>query len=116
MLFRSTEAELRPILATFEDLYREQLPDLHLVRWAKQMFTWLTNPILDPDAMGRVTMHHLMKLVTIALRRAYERGAADVDAALLGEVADLMLLRRDQITMSDEVPPKQEPPSEQGVG
>ncbi len=110
-----TEAEVRSILATFEDLYREQLPDLHLSRWTKSIFTWLTNPILDPDATGRVTMHHLTKLVTIALRRAYERGATDVDAVLLGEVADLLILRRDEITISDDVPLRQEPP-EQGVG
>jgi len=61
-----TEKELRTILATFEDLYRDQLPDLQLSRWTKPLFTWLTNPILDPDATGRVTMHHLTKLVTIA--------------------------------------------------
>jgi AAA domain-containing protein len=96
-----TEEELRPILVTFEDLYRNQLPDLHLYRWTKPLFTWLTNPILDPEATGRVTMHNLTKLVTIALRRAYEGGATDVDAALLGEVADVMILRRDEITQAD---------------
>jgi hypothetical protein len=100
-----TEEELRPILATFEDLYRDQLPDLHLCRWTKPLFTWLTNPILDPDATGRVTMNNLTKLVTIALRRAYERGATDVDAALLGEVADLMILRRDEITLAHDILP-----------
>ena len=110
-----TEEEVRPILATFEDLYRDQLPDLHLSRWTKPLFTWLTNPILDPDATGRATMHHLTKLVTIALRRAYERGATDVDAALLGEVADLMILRRDEITQADDLWPT-DPGPEQEVG
>lgn len=57
-----TEEELRPILVTFEDLYRDQLPDLQLYRWSKPIFTWLTNPILDPDATGRVSMDHVTKL------------------------------------------------------
>ena len=99
---------MRSILATFEDLYRDQLPDLHLSRWTKPLFTWLTNPILDPDATGRVTMNNLTKLVTIAVRRAYEREATDVDAALLGEVADLMILRRDEITQADDLLPERE--------
>lgn len=96
-----TEEELRPMLVTVEDLYRKQLPDLHFSRWTKPLFTPLPNPILDPEATGRVTMHHLTKLVTIALRRAYEGGATDVAAALLGEVANVKILRRDEITQAD---------------
>lgn len=98
-----SEEELRPILATFEDLYRDQLPDLHLHRWTKPIFTWLTNPILDPDGSKRVAMDNLTKLVTIAMRRAYERGATDVDATILDEVANLMILRRNEITRTDDV-------------
>ena len=49
--------------------------------------------------MGNVT-----KFVSVALRRAYEQGRTDVDAALLEEVADLMTIRRDEITRSSEVP------------
>jgi len=100
-----TEEELRLILATFEDLYRDQLPDLHLHRWTKPIFTWLTNPLLDPDATGRVLMGSVTKFVTLALRRAYEREETEVDATLLGEVADLMTIRRDEITRIDVVPP-----------
>src|SRR5438105_5564348 len=37
-----TEEEVRHILTTFEDIYRQQLPDLQLRRWAKPIFTWLT--------------------------------------------------------------------------
>jgi hypothetical protein len=92
-----TEEEIRPILTTFEELYRSQLPDLHLRRWSKTIFTWLSNPILDPDGSGRVTMDHVTRLVTSALRRAYQQGANDVDATILGEVAELMVLRRDEI-------------------
>ena len=99
-----TEEEVGEILTTFEDLYRSQLPSLQLRRWAKTIFTWLTNPILDPDATGRVTMDHLSRLVTSSLRRAYEQGAIDVDATTLQEVADLMILRRDEITYLDESP------------
>jgi hypothetical protein len=110
-----TEEEVYEILTTFEDLYRSQLPDIQLGRWTKTIFTWLTNPILDPDATGRVTMDHLTRLVTTTLRRACYRGATDVDATTLQEVADLMILRRDEITKIDGLPPEEFPP-EQGVG
>ena len=110
-----TEEEIYEILATFEEIYHSQLPDLQLRQWTKTIFTWLTNPILDPDATGRVTMDHLTRLVTTALRRAYEQGATDVDAAILQAVADLMILRRDEITIIDALPPEEFPP-EQGVG
>jgi hypothetical protein len=99
-----TEEEVDEILTTFEELYRSQLPGLQLRRWAKTIFTWLTNPILDPDATGRVTMDHLSRLVTSSLRRAYEQRAIDVDATTLQEVADLMILRRDEITYLDGGP------------
>src|SRR6266699_795587 len=84
-------------------------------RSTKTIFTWPTNPILDPDATGRVTMDHQSRLVTSSLRRAYEQGATDVDATTLQEVADLMILRRDEITKIDALAPEQFPP-EQEVG
>src|SRR5215472_2467997 len=99
-----TEEEVRRILITFEDLYRSQLPDLQLHRWTKTIFTWLTNPILDSDGTKRVTMAHLTELVITTLRRAYYRRATDVDAAILQEVADLMILHRDEVTMIDDSP------------
>jgi hypothetical protein len=99
-----TIEEVRDILTTFEDLYRDQLPDLHLRRWAKSIGTWLTHPVLDPDATGRVTMDHLTRLVTSALRRAYEQGATDVDAPLLETIAELMVLRRDEVVSIDGIP------------
>lgn len=99
-----TQEEVSDILTTFEDLYRNQLPEIQLSRWTKTIFTWLTNPILDPDGSKRVTMDHLSRLVVTALRRAYEKGATDVDATALQEVADLMILRRDDITSLDEIP------------
>ncbi len=92
-----TEEEVRSILEAFETLYREQLPDLHLLRWTRPIFTWLTHATLDPDGTKRVTMDHLTRLVTAALRRSYEQGARDVDAATLTQTAELMILRRDEI-------------------
>ena len=103
-----TEEEIRPILTTFEELYRSQLPDLHLRRWSKTIFTWLSNPILDPDGSGRVTMDHLTRLVTSALRRAYQQGANDVDATSLGEAAETMVLRRDEVLQIDGALPVRE--------
>ncbi len=96
-----TEEEVGHILTTFEDIYRDQVPELRLRRWTKAVFSWLTHPTLDPDATGRVTMDHMMKLVVSALRRAYEQGAANVEAAHLEETAELMILRRDEVTAID---------------
>jgi len=103
-----TEEEIRPILTTFEELYRSQLPDLHLRRWSKAIFTWLSNPILDPDGSGRVTMDHLTRLVISALRRAYQQGADDVNATILGEAAEMMVLHRDEVIQIDGTPPVRE--------
>lgn len=92
-----TQEEVRSILAAFEDLYRSQLPDLQLCRWTKSIFTWLTQATLDPDGSKRVTMDHLTRLVTSALRRSYEQGARDVDANILAATAERMILRRDEL-------------------
>jgi hypothetical protein len=105
-----TEEEVRRILMTFEELYRSQLPDLQLPRWTKTIFSWLTNPILDPDVTARITMDHLTRLVTTSLRRAYEHGATDIDSAILQAVAELMILRRDEITFIEEIPDDELPP------
>lgn len=110
-----TEEEVRPILTTFEDIYREHLPAVQLRRWAKSIFTWLTHPALDPDATGRVTMDHLTRFVTSAVRSAYEQDLADVTAPLLEAVAEVMILRRDEIVALDGVsPPRPLPVREVG--
>jgi len=99
-----TEEEVRPILAAFEDMYRSQLPDLQLSRWTKSIFTWLTHTTLDPEGSKRVTMDHLTRLVTSALRRSYEQGGSDVDANILAATAERMILRRDEIVEISGLP------------
>jgi hypothetical protein len=99
-----SEEEVRHILIAFEEIFRSQLPDLQLRLWTKTIFTWLTNSILDPDGTGRLTMDHLTRLLTSALRRAYEQGATDVDATMLQAVAELRVLPRDEITLIDGLP------------
>ncbi len=99
-----TEEEVRDILATFEAMYRSQLPHLQLERWTKPIFTWLTHPALDLDRTGRVTMDHLSRLVTSSLRESYEQGATDLDATILQATAELMILRRDEITEISALP------------
>lgn len=93
-----TEEEVRSILVAFEDIYRSQFPDLQLGRWTKPIFTWLTHATLDPDGSKRVTMDHLTRLLTSTLRQTYEQGATDIDASVLQATAELMVLRRDEIT------------------
>ncbi len=96
-----TMEEVRDILSTFEDIYRDQLPDLRLRSWAKPIFTWLTHQSLDPDATGRVTMDHLTRLVISVLRHAYEEGASNINEAMLTQTAECMILRRDDIVSID---------------
>src|SRR5260221_2798389 len=62
-----TSEEVREILAALEIVYRELFPQLNLRRWTGSIYTWLTQPVLDPTSSGRVTMDYLMKLVTTAL-------------------------------------------------
>lgn len=99
-----TVQEVRDILATFEVIYRPQLPDLQLRRWATAITAWLTHPALDPDGTGRVTMDHVTRLVVSVVRQAYEQGATDVDASLLERTAELMVLRRDMLVAIDGEP------------
>jgi hypothetical protein len=99
-----TQEEVSNILTTFEDLYRSQIPDLQLRCWTKSIYTWLTQPTLDPDATGRVTMDHVTRLITSALHRAYEQGATDINATILQEIAEMMILRHHEITPIDGIP------------
>jgi hypothetical protein len=98
-----TLAEVYEILVTFEELYRSQVPNLQLHRWSQSIFSWLTHQNLDPDATGRVTMDHVTRLVTSTLRRAYDQGATDIDATMLQERAEMMVLRRNEIVAIDGV-------------
>jgi len=101
-----TEEEVRSILVAFEDIYRSQFPDLRLGRWTRSIFTWLTHATLDPDRSKRVTMDHLTRLVTSTLRQSYEQGATDINASVLQATAELMVLRRDEITSIEGLPSK----------
>ncbi len=99
-----TEEEVRSILVAFEDIYRSQFPDLQLGRWTRSIFTWLTHATVDPDGSKRVTMDHLTRLVTSTLRQSYEQGATDINASVLQATAELMVLRRDEITSIEGLP------------
>src|SRR2546430_13676062 len=78
-----TEDEVREICAGYEEVYRDQFPQLHLVRWARSMYGWLTHPVLDPERSGRVTMAHLASLVRLGLSHAAAVGLEDVTGELL---------------------------------
>jgi len=49
-------------------------------------------------------MDHLTRLVTSTLRQSYERGATDINASVLQATAELMVLRRDEITSIEGLP------------
>ncbi len=108
-----TSEEVREILAALETVYRELFPQLNLRRWGGSIYTWLTQPVLDPTNSGRVTMDYLMKLVTTALEWTYQAGETDVKAETLQAAASLLVLRRDTLRIIDGAGPSIEaPPSE----
>ncbi len=108
-----TSEEVREVLAALEIVYRELFPELNLRQWAGSIYTWLTQPVLDPTRSGRVTMDYLMKLVTTALEWSHAAGDTDVRAETLQAAAELLVLRRDTLRIIDGAGPGTEaPPSE----
>src|SRR5438876_3046394 len=105
-----TSEEVREILAALEIVYRELFPQLNLRRWTGSVYTWLTQPVLDPASSGRVTMDYLMKLVTTALEWTYQAGETDVRAETLEVAASLLVLRRDTLRLIDGAGPDIEAP------
>jgi hypothetical protein len=103
-----TSEEVREILAALETVYREILPQLNLRQWTTAIYTWLTQPILDPTSSGRVTMDYLMKLVVTALEWSYEAKDVDVKAETLKHAAELLILRRDTLRLIDGAGPSVE--------
>lgn len=96
-----TSEEVREILAALEKVYREALPQLNLLRWGSSIYTWLTQPVLDPTNSGRVTMNYLMKLVKTALEWSYEAKSTDVLIEMLEKAATLLVLRRNTLWIID---------------
>jgi len=110
-----TSEEVREILAALETVYRELFPQLNLRQWSGSIYTWLTQPVLDPANSGRVTMDYLMKLVTTVLEWTYQAGEPDVRAETLELAAQLLVLRHDTLRIIDGAGPGVEaPPSEAG--
>ena len=100
-----TSEEVREILAALETLYHDLFPQLNLRQWSGSIYTWLTHPVLDPAASGRVTMDYLMKLVTTALEWTYAAGETNVRAETLELAAELLVLRRDTLRIIDGAGP-----------
>src|SRR5207244_923337 len=115
-----TGEEVREILAALETVYRELFPQLNLRQWSGSIYTWLTQPVLDPANSGRVTMDYLMKLVTTALEWTYQAGEPDVRAETLELAAQLLVLRHDSLRIIDGAGPIVQAPApkaaEQGGG
>ena len=86
----------------------------------QNIYTWLTQAVLDPTNSGRVTMNYLMKLVKTALEWSYEAKATDVEVEMLEKAASLLVLRRNTLWIIDgtgpaiSAPPSK--PTEQGDG
>lgn len=115
-----TSEEVREILAALETVYQPLFPQLNLHQWSGSIYTWLTQPVLDPANSGRVTMDYLMKLVTTALEWTYQAGEPDVRAETLELAAQLLVLRHDSLRIIDGAGPIVQAPApeagEQGDG
>src|SRR5438552_10393842 len=111
-----TSEEVREILAALETVYRELFPQLNLRQWTGSIYTWLTQPVLDPTSSGRVTMDYLMKLVTTALEWTYQAGETDVRAETLELAASLLVLRRDTLWLIDGAGPSIDAPQSKSNG
>jgi hypothetical protein len=111
-----TSEEVREILAALETVYRELFPQLNLWQWTGSIYTWLTQPVLDPTSSGRVTMDYLIKLVTTALEWTYQAGETDVRAETLESAASLLVLRRDTLWLIDGAGPDIEAPQSKSNG
>ncbi len=96
-----TSEEVRDILASLETVYQELFPHLNLRQWTSFIYTWLTQSHFDPTHSGRVSMEHVMKLVTTALEWAYEAHETEVRAETLEQAAELLILRRDTFRIID---------------
>jgi hypothetical protein len=81
-----------------------------LRQWSTAIYTWLTQPVLDPTNSGRVTMDNLMKLVTTALEWSYAAGETNVRVEMLELAAQLLVLRRDRLGIIDGAGPSVEVP------
>ena len=62
-----TSEEVRDILATLETVYQPLFPQLNLRQWAGTIYTWLTQPVLDPTHSGRVTMDNLVCAASVRI-------------------------------------------------
>jgi hypothetical protein len=111
-----TSEEVRDILAALETVYGDLFPQLNLRQWSGVIYTWLTQPGLDPTRSGRVTMDYLMKLVTTALEWSYEAGDTGVAAETLEKAAELLVLRRNTLRLIDGVGPSVEVPPSESTG
>src|SRR5712692_1094279 len=111
-----TSEEVREILAALETVYRELFPHLNLRQWSGAIYTWLTQPVLDPTNSGRVTMDYLMKLVTTALEWSHAAGETDVKTEMLESAASLLVLRRDTLRIIDGAGPSIEAPQSESTG
>jgi hypothetical protein len=96
-----TSAEVRDILATLDTGYRQLCPHLNLRQGTHAISTWLTQPVLAPTHAGRVTMDHLMQLVTMALEWSSAAGETAVRAERLKSAAELLVLRQDTLRILD---------------
>src|SRR5438876_2521664 len=62
-----TSEEVREILVALETVYRQLFPQLNLRQWSTAVYTWLTQPVLDPTHSGRVTMDNLMCAASVRI-------------------------------------------------
>src|SRR3982074_662102 len=81
----------------------------------RNIYTWLTQSVLDPIHSGRVTMDYLMKGVPTALEWSYEAKAPNVRPETLEKAAELLVLRRDTLRIINAAGPSVEIPQSEST-
>lgn len=109
-------AELGDVLASFEELNRDQFPDLRLARYAESVFGWLTDPRVDTAHMGRVKMASLCDVLEATLAELWirEMRGLDPDATILYRAAMRHVVRGSAFTLIASLydeEPDEEPPA-----
>jgi len=97
--------EVAEILYGYEELYRPFVPDISLVKYTDNIYSWLICPELDIHNCRRVAMEHLAKLVFESVKVAYiEYNLKDVPLDLLFHIYKACFLNKDKVLSVEDKP------------
>lgn len=93
-----TYNEVAEILYGYEELYRPLIPNISLVKYTDNIYTWLICPELDIHNCRRVAMEHLSKLIFESVKIAYiQYSLIDIPLDLIFHVYKSSFLNKDKV-------------------